>query len=76
MLTDRCDVLECGVDLSRDGADRSFEAMMRRCELDDPVFRRIAATVSETDPPALTGLLPDDVRDDRRRAMTLMRGSA
>jgi hypothetical protein len=38
-----------GVDLSHHGADCSFETILRRYELDDPVLWRIAAIVHEAD---------------------------
>ena len=38
-----------GVDLSHHGADCSFETILRRYDLDDPVLWRIAAIVHEAD---------------------------
>jgi hypothetical protein len=38
-----------GVDLSHHGADCSFETILRRYNLDDPVLWRIAAIVHEAD---------------------------
>jgi len=38
-----------GVDLSHHGADCSFETILRRHDLDDPVLWRIAAIVHEAD---------------------------
>jgi hypothetical protein len=73
-----------GVDLGHHGDDCTFETILRRYELADPVLRKIAEIVHEADldderydaPEELTGPLFDGLYEYHRRATLIGRDPA